>query len=620
MQNIIFNIRLFGIDSTRTPAAQKKMITVYGIMIRGCRGTFARQMIAILLLASPAWPQASQPASPTSSPTSSPASTTTQTPANSPEVSSHDEMPTFKVKVNLVEVRVVVRDAKGHSVDNLKQESFQLFDNGKPQVISKFSIERASDKPKMSGNQATEAASETPPENTPTTPTNVAIAQRFIAYLFDDMHLQFPDLAQARNAAAKQMESLRPEDRAAIFTTSGQTRLDFTADRAQLIATMNRIVPRPPAGHTVIDCPNVTDYMADLIANRHDPQAMLVAMQDATNCGAPPNQVAVEAAARRVLQTADEAVQVSLNSLQAIVRRISALPGQRTIILVSPGFLNSDYLPREADIAERALHSSVIINTLDARGLYTTMPDASETRSPSANIAGLMTQYNIAEQQAYQDVLSDLADATGGQFFHNNNDLEDGFRRLASPPEVSYLLGFSPPNLKLNGLYHKLKVTLKPPAEGSIQARKGYYAPKKASDPADQAKDAIEEAVFSQEELKEIPIELHTQFFKPDDNSAKLSVVARLDVQHIHFHKVDGRNNNDVTIVSALFDQNGNFITGNQKLLQLHLKDETLESRLHGGITLKSSFDVKPGNYVVRLVVRDADGQLAAQNSAVRIP
>jgi hypothetical protein len=35
---------------------------------------------------------------------------------------------------------------------------------------------------------------------------------------------------------------------------------------------------------------------------------------------------------------------------------------------------------------------------------------------------------------------------------------------------------------------------------------------------------------------------------------------------------------------------------------------------------LKSSFDVKPGRYIVRLVVRDADGQLAAQSSAVEIP
>ena len=81
-----------------------------------------------------------------------------------------------------------------------------------------------------------------------------------------------------------------------------------------------------------------------------------------------------------------------------------------------------------------------------------------------------------------------------------------------------------------------------------------------------------------------------------------------------------GHIDNDVTVVSALFDRNGNFVSGTQKVLQLHLKDETLKSRLNSGVTLKSSFDVKPGSYIVRLVVRDEDGQLAAQSSAVEIP
>ena len=39
------------------------------------------------------------------------------------------------------------------------------------------------------------------------------------------------------------------------------------------------------------------------------------------------------------------------------------------------------------------------------------------------------------------------------------------------------------------------------------------------------------------------------------------------------------------------------------------------------GFTVKSSFDIKPGTYLVRLVVRDAEGaQMAARNGAVNIP
>ena len=113
---------------------------------------------------------------------------------------------------------------------------------------------------------------------------------------------------------------------------------------------------------------------------------------------------------------------------------------------------------------------------------------------------------------------------------------------------------------------------------------------------------------------------MQTQFFKAGESDAKLSVLVHMDVRHFHFRKADGRNDNDVTVVSALFDRNGNFVSGVQKVLQLQLKDETLAARLSTGITLKSSFDVKPGSYVVRLVVRDEDGQLAAQSSAVQIP
>src|SRR5579864_2540710 len=65
-----------------------------------------------------------------------------QAPANdSAEVSSRDTAPTFKVRVNLVLVRVVVRDQQGHVVPNLHKEDFQLYDNRKPQSISVFSVE-----------------------------------------------------------------------------------------------------------------------------------------------------------------------------------------------------------------------------------------------------------------------------------------------------------------------------------------------------------------------------------------------------------------------------------------------------------------------------------------------
>ena len=298
------------------------------------------------------------------------------------------------------------------------------------------------------------------------------------------------------------------------------------------------------------------------------------------------------------------------------------MPGQRCVILVSPGFYNPEEKQNEIEIMERALRANVIVSALDARGLYPNpaVPDISQPGAASSTAAPLQMQYRMQNAAADSDIMGELADGTGGFFFHNSNDLEAGFGRLASVPGYYYLLGFSPQNLKLDGRYHTLKVTLNVQKKLSVQARHGYYAPKHIPDAAEQAKQEIEDVIFSQEELHELPVGLHTQFFKTSDTDAKLSVLAHLDVKQMHFRKIDGRNGNEVTVVSCLFDRNGKYIMGNEKILTMRLRDETLEKKLQSGVTMKSSFDVKPGSYLVRLVVRDTEGQISAENSAIEIP
>jgi hypothetical protein len=76
-----------------------------------------------------------------------------------------------------------------------------------------------------------------------------------------------------------------------------------------------------------------------------------------------------------------------------------------------------------------------------------------------------------------------------------------------------------------------------------------------------------------------------------------------------------------LTVVAALFDRNGNFIEGDEKTLEMRLKDPTLAQLSHTGVTVKSSFDVKSGGYLVRLVVRDTHGSsIASKNGVVEIP
>ncbi|HEY4933016.1 MAG TPA: VWA domain-containing protein [Terriglobales bacterium] len=533
---------------------------------------------------------------------------------NVPEITTHQETETtFKVNVNLVLVRVVVRNGQGQAIGTLKKEDFQLFDNGKPQTIARFAIE----KPEMphpagaAGGKEQLAAKPAAPE-------------RYVAYLFDDYHLPFSDVASTRNAAMKHLDSLAPGDRAAVYTTSGIVMQDFTDDRAKLRATLLRINPNPIGSAATTDCPYITPFQANLIVNLNDQTALQVATADFINCldmrvDANTAQSVVLSAAERVASASSDQSRIALGTIRDVINRIAQMPGPRTIVLVSPGFLLLDNTQRESEVIDRAVRSNVVISTLDARGLYSGVPDISR-KPQSEQTAAALRQYELMSASDEANVLSELAYGTGGTYFHNNNDLFEGFRRTAAMPEYYYVLGFAPQNLKNDGKYHNLKVTLANKQPYALQARKGYYAPTHLQNAAEQARSDINDAVFSQEERRDIPVTLQTKYFKTSDEGAKLAVLVKVDVRHLHYQKVDGRNRNDLTIVSALFDRNGNFVQGDQKTLEMRLTDNTLDKKLDSGVTMRANFEVKPGNYLVRCVVRDREGQLSASSGSVEIP
>ena len=600
----------------------KRLVALSGV----AAGVFCvRSLVACFLLslicffAGPTPALAQDTSQPAASPSPTQASETKQ---NSAELASHDEPATFKVNVKLVVVRAVVRDSQGRAIGNLRQEDFQIFDKGKPQMITQFEVEQPGALAAKARQQSAENSDDIP-SNTGNVP---AVPERFVAYLFDDVHLEFGDLARVREAAERHFGALRPTDRAAIFTTSGQTTLDFTDDRVQLHATLLRLQPRPIARGFGHDCPDISYYEADQILNKNDPQATQVAIQDALPCnpGQTPQTAAalaaalVQATSSNVLSAGDHESRISLGLLSDVVRNLSRMPGQRSVVLVSPGFITPHLEFDYTQIIDRAVRSQVVVNTLDARGLYVPPSFGDPTQSIPSSGGKILIDTQAASAQ--DDLLAVLADGTGGVFFHNNNDFDEGFRRVADTPEYSYVLAFVPQNLKLDGSFHELKVTLKSPQKLTLQARRGYYAPKNFTSPDEQAKQEIVDAMYSQEELHNLPVNLHTQFYKTTDGDAKLVILAHVDIKRLRFRKADGRNNNVLTCAFAVFNRNGNLVQGTEEILTMHLKDETLEHKLDSGRTLKSSFDVKPGSYLVRLVVRDAEGQLmSAENGTVEI-
>jgi len=170
----------------------------------------------------------------------------------------------------------------------------------------------------------------------------------------------------------------------------------------------------------------------------------------------------------------------TLATIHAFIKRMGQVPGQRSLVLVSPGFLNieRESLDAESRIIDMAARSNVTVSALDARGLYTTEMTASQ-RSPllGGNSLQLNTDRQRSSMKMSENVMAELADGTGGTFFHNSNDLEAGLRQLSEAPECRYVLELPIGDVKRNGSLHNL--TVKVNRQGAaVAARRAYFMPK----------------------------------------------------------------------------------------------------------------------------------------------
>ncbi len=546
-----------------------------------------------------------------------------------PEIAAREAKPNFSTGVNLVVVPVIVRDRDGKAIGNLKAEDFQLFDKGKAQLISRFSIEKAGQKAAADAKKMEDLAKSAGGESD-------VVPSHFIAYVFDDLRMDAGEIAAMRAAAQKHIDAtMKAADRVAIYTTSGIGMLDFTDDRAKISEALQRLQPRPRLDRGK-ECPDTSFLMADEIIN-HDNQAVLdLATADAIQCQnlidatAPGSngdssakvqgRAAARAAAARILAMGESEEQQTFTVLKDFVTRMSTSPGQRSVVLISPGiFLTEIYRNYESDLLDRALRANVTISTLNTHGLY--VPEQLEIeRGSTAKSASARLNYQQQEAQAGDDVLTELAEGTGGTYFHNNNDAAEGLRETAATAEYVYLIGFSPQNLKYDGKFHSVKVALKA-ANYTLQARRGYYAPRQAPNEEQQSQQEIKESMYSREDIQEFPIGLETQFFKPTAETGRITVLGKVDLNGVRFTKVDGRNRDTVYVVAGIFDRNGNILKGTERIVDLKFKDETMAAHLAQGLALKINFEVAPGKYLVRLVVRSSEGQMmSAKNAIVEIP
>jgi VWFA-related protein len=381
----------------------------------------------------------------------------------------------IELNVNRVLIPVVVRDKSGRAVSDLKEEDFKVFDNGTPRPISRFLVERR-------GTEKTGDASGSESQQQSQISRLPVLPSRIIVFLFDDLHLSFDDLSYARKAALKAFDGLGNSDLAAVVSTSGKLNSGLTHDLAILRNALTALRPQEIYRVDPNACPKMDYYQADLIETKHDNDALQDAITQVVMVCNPrlPSNLAEDVAhtsARRILILGSQDVRSTYSAASEYVRRMAKMPGQRTLILVSSGFLTIEQESRamESQLIDLADLSNVTISAIDARGLYTaslTAKDDTRWRQPE-----MVADYRRTSMKLAEDSMGELADGTGGTFFHNSNDLDAGFKGLTDAPDMVYLLEFSVDNIKLDGSYHRLKVKID--KDGlDLNARRGYLAPK----------------------------------------------------------------------------------------------------------------------------------------------
>jgi VWFA-related protein len=546
----------------------------------------------------------------------------------------------LRVDTNLVETGVVVRDYRGHAIAGLPQSDFKIFDDGKEREITAFSVETSTSArtPTFSPTDRTSTAVDTAAQQPVGKPV---VEPRYVALLFDDVHTHQGDLNHARVAAERFVrEALQPGDRVAIFTTSGTRSLAFTSVTAKLIDAVERLSAHPRMDENgMAPCPRITPYQAYLIVSL-DITALQAAVDEAGACVGSPGSsgsggLTTALAQGRVgqmvrvqaEQTWDQAKVISQGTLDAIrfvVDELAKMPGGRILLLASSGFLAGTLERDQSRVVDRALAANVVINALDAKGLFSGTP----VRTPDQleNLTSLPMSTLIFEARTQltafetaNDPLVNLAQSTGGLFFHNSNDLTPGYKELAAVPEVTYRLGIRPGEGG-EGRYHKLQVKLTRPGAGLVQARRGYFAPAKGTEPVITPRQKLDREVAADAVRDDFPASVKVEEGKSKGGQPLLWVSLHVDLKQLSFTRRGEHRLQGLVFVTALLDAKGNVVTAKEGRMDLELTETTFARLTQTGVNARLSLEAPPGVYRLREVVQDAvEGKLAASNQDIRI-
>ncbi|MGH9476425.1 MAG: VWA domain-containing protein [Terriglobales bacterium] len=515
-------------------------------------------------------------------------------------------MAQFSASSNEVQVGVLVRDSGGRAVGTLRRGDFRLYRDGVQEPITAFQVERA------------RPAAAVAPEAGATVPAADTTEAQTAALFFDDNAMDVADLAEARQAAERLVRAGLPVGvRIGVFTASGAVRVNYTRSREALAAGLQRLVARPrmtPQGpHEGLKLSPYLAYMVTLDQFSTSPflREAVARLRRSGQCFTEQAcEILARGAADTTVQQATQAGAGTLRALLGAIASLRAQAGRRTLLLASSGFLNARLGEQQDQVEDAALRAGVTINALDAKMLTADLPTALEEN------LGL----NLAEPEAMNDVMATLAEATGGRFVHNTNDLTGGLRRSLTP-EAQYVLSFAPAEMPADGKFHKLRVRVAPPRL-RVTARAGYYDPDAAMAPLSPAtRRELDDAVLERGTPGAFPVSFSGGARRMSAGLPEVHAEVKVETARLPFVKANGRERDSLIWVTAFFTRRGQFVLAQMGRAELAYKPGSLKDSTKSAISSELKVRLAPGSYRVREVVREGNqGWITALTRYVEVP
>jgi hypothetical protein len=287
--------------------------------------------------------------------------------------------------------------------------------------------------------------------------------------------------------------------------------------------------------------------------------------------------------------------------------------------------IGTSYQAQLQKLAEIAIRSSVVVYSVDTRGLqYTGLTAVDRVSGNSRQMTQqiMQTMSSRSAQLLSGREGSDLiARQTGGFLVRNSNDF--GLKRIMEDQQGYYLIGFRPAEETFDKKFHHIKATVK--RKGlTVRTRTGFYGftEDQARPPALTATDAMNKALVSPFGARDISMRLTTFFMNEPERGPVLRSFVYLDPHDLSFTDQPNFHEAKVDIKIMLFGDNGRVLAEGTESGSIRIPASAYERTLREGITYAFDIPVKVrGGSQFRVAVRDAaSNRIGSAGQFVDIP